>query len=126
MKKAFKSDNAPAPAARYSQAIKAGNTLYLQGMIALDPATGKLTGNDIVSQTNRVFKSITSVLSEAGMNVASVIKATVFLADLADYPEFNKIYNSYFTMDPPPVRTTVQAKLPFNALVEVDCIAWQE
>lgn len=123
---AVRTDGAPLPLARYSQAVKAGNTLYLQGVIALDPATGKLAGNGIKEQSERVFQSIEAILEEAGMKPAHVVKVTAFLSDLADYPGFNEVYNAFFASDPPPARTTVQAKLPLGALLEVEAVAWKE
>jgi 2-iminobutanoate/2-iminopropanoate deaminase len=122
-KKAIKASNAPQPVARYSQAIRVGNTLYMQGVIALDPQTGKMIAGNIEAQTKRVFEGIEAVLTEAGMRLADVVKVSAFLADMADYPKFNAIYNQKFSADPPPVRTTVQVGLPFGALVEVDVIA---
>lgn len=114
---------APAPLAKYSQGIKIGNTLYVQGVIALDPKTNKLVEGDIRTQSRRVFESIKAVLEAGGMKISDVIKVTVFLSDLKDYPLFNEVYNEYFSAEPPPVRTTVQAKMPFGALLEVETIA---
>ncbi|OGJ90824.1 MAG: hypothetical protein A2350_07235 [Candidatus Raymondbacteria bacterium RifOxyB12_full_50_8] len=125
-KTAVKTNKAPVPVARYSQGIKAGNTLYVQGVIALDPQTNTLVEATIVDQTKRVFESIKAILESSGMAMPDVVKVTAFLSDLNDYPEFNKVYGSYFTADPPPVRTTVQAKMPFGALVEVEVVAYKE
>lgn len=123
MKQVIIADNAPRPAARYSQGILADNTLYAQGVIALDPKTNKLVEGGIDVQARRVFESIKAVVEKAGMTMADVVKVTAFLSNLADYPEFNAVYGEYFKLDPPPVRTTVQAQMPFGALVEVDVIA---
>ena len=125
-KKVVKTDNAPAPVARYSQGIKIGNTLYVQGVIALDPVSNKLIAGDISAQAKRVFESIGAILESASMTMADVVKVTAFLSDLKDYPGFNDVYSSYFTTDPPPVRTTVQAHMPFGALLEVEVIACSE
>jgi 2-iminobutanoate/2-iminopropanoate deaminase len=122
-KSVVRTGGAPRALARYSQGIRAGNTLYVQGMIALDPATGKLVEGGIAAQTRRVFESIRAVVAEAGMTMADIVKVTAFLADLNDYAEFNKVYDACFTADPPPVRTTVQAAMPRGALVEVEVIA---
>ena len=116
--------DAPKPVARYSQGIMVDNTLYIQGVIALDPGSGKLVDAGIENQTKRVFDSIRAVVEGAGMGMADVVKVTVFLSDLADYQKFNEVYNSYFPYDPPPVRTTVQAKMPFGALIEAEAIAY--
>ncbi len=115
--------NAPMPLARYSQGIKVGNTLYIQGMIGLDPVTGKLVEGGIVNETKRVFESIEAVLKEAGMGFENVVKVVAYLSDIADYAQFNKIYNSCFETGIAPVRTTVEAKLPISARVEVEVVA---
>ena len=125
-KKVVKTDNAPAPVARYSQGIRIGNTLYVQGVIALDPVSNKLIAGDIGVQAKRIFESIGAILESASMTMADVVKVTAFLSDLKDYPGFNDVYSSYFTTDPPPVRTTVQARMPFDALLEVEVIACLE
>ncbi len=116
-------DKAPRPVARYSQGILAGNTLYVQGVIALDPATGKLIEGPIAVQAARVFESIKAIVEKAGLTMADVVKVTAFLSDLDCYPAFNEVYRQYFTADPPPVRTTVQAEMPLGALLEVEVIA---
>jgi len=120
---AVQTAKAPTPLARYSQGIKVGNTLYVQGVIALDPENNKLIAGDIKTQSKRVFESIKAIVETAGMKMSDIVKVTVFLADLNDYSGFNEIYSSYFTTNPPPVRTTVQAKIPLGAFIEVDVIA---
>ena len=124
-KTVIKTDRAPKAVARYSQGIKVGNTLYVQGVIALDPQTGKLVTGTIESQAERVFESLKAIVETAGMTLADAVKVTAFLANLEDYPKFNEIYGRHFSAEPPPVRTTVQAKLPLSALVEVEVIAAQ-
>lgn len=122
-KTVIKTPRAPKAIARYSQGIRVGDTLYAQGVIALDPQTGKLVAGDIAQQTERVFESLMAIVEAAGMTMADIVKVTAFLANLEDYPKFNEIYGRYFSTEPPPARTTVQAKLPLGALVEVDVIA---
>ncbi len=124
-KRIIKTSKAPTPVAKYSQGLIIDDILYVQGVIALNPETGKLVDGEIEIQSKRVFESIVSIVETAEMTMADVVKVTVFLDNLTDYPKFNAIYNSYFTYDPPPVRTTVQAKLPFDALVEVEVIAYR-
>jgi reactive intermediate/imine deaminase len=126
LKQQIIADGAPRPLARYSQGVKAGNTLYIQGIIALDPKTNKMVEGDIGVQSARVFESMKAILESAGMNLGNIVKVTAFLSNLDDYKDFNKIYNTYFATDPPPVRTTVQAKMPMGALLEVDAIAYNE
>ncbi|MCA1809381.1 MAG: Rid family detoxifying hydrolase [Kiritimatiellia bacterium] len=125
-KKVVRSAQAPQPVARYSQGIRVGNTLYVQGMVALDPATGKMVAGGVREQAQRVFASIKAVLSAEQMDLRNVVRVAAFLADMADYPVFNEVYNSHFTDDPPPVRTTVQAGLPLGARVEVEVTAVAE
>jgi 2-iminobutanoate/2-iminopropanoate deaminase len=122
-KKKIHVKNAPNPVARYSQGILVDHTLYVQGVIALDPESGELIDKGIEHQTRRVFDSIRAIVEGAGMGMADVVKVTVFLSDLKDFSKFNEVYNSYFPEDPPPVRTTVQAKMPFGALIEAEAIA---
>ena len=122
-KLAIRTPNAPAPVARYSQGIIIDDTLYIQGVIAIDPQTGRLVDGDIKAQSERVFESIRAILDAAGMTMPDIVKVSAFLENLSDYAKFNQAYDSYFQNDPPPVRTTVQAKLPFGALVEVEVIA---
>ncbi len=122
-KKVIVAENAPKPVTRYSQGILVGNTLYVQGVIALDPETGRLVEGPMDAQAKRVFESIKAIVEKAGLTMADVVKVTAFLSRLDDYPDFNRVYSSYFYSDPPPVRTTVQAQMPFGALVEVDVIA---
>ena len=119
-KTVIKSNQAPTPVARYSQGIRMGNTLYMQGVIALDPQTNKMVAGGIDVQTERIFTSIKAILEAGEMTLADVVKVTAFLANLEDYPAFNTVYNRYFTADPAPVRTTVQATPPLGALVEIE------
>lgn len=116
---------APTPVARYSQGLIINRTLYVQGVIALDPQTRKLVDGEIEIQSKRVFESIKAIVEAAEMTMADIVKVTAFLENLSDYSKFNAIYDSYFENNPPPVRTTVQAKLPFGALVEVEVIAYR-
>ena len=114
---------APAAIGPYSQAIRAGNTVWLSGQIPLDPATGKIVEGDIAAQAERVMQNLGAILAAAGTGFDRVVKTTCFLANLDHFAEFNKVYAGYFT-ERPPARSTVQvAKLPAGALVEVECIA---
>jgi 2-iminobutanoate/2-iminopropanoate deaminase len=110
--------------ARYSQAVRVGNTLYLQGIIPIDPNTGRVVSGDVGVQATRVFESMKAILEAAGLGMENVVKVTAFLADVADYAKFNETYNAYFSTDPPPARTTVGATLLLGARVEVDAIAY--
>jgi 2-iminobutanoate/2-iminopropanoate deaminase len=117
-------DQAPAAIGPYSQAIRLGNIVYTAGQVGLDPTTGALVEGGIAEQTHRALDNLSAVLQAAGTNLASVLKTTVFLADMGDFAAMNDVYGSYFTNTDPPARSTVQvAGLPRNALVEIECIA---
>lgn len=116
-------DKAPLPVGPYSQAIKAGNTVYLSGQVPLDPATKKLVEGGIEAQTEQVMKNLCAVLEAAGCTFQNVVKTTVFLQDMNDFAAMNAVYAKYFTTNPP-ARCCVQvAKLPVGAIVEIECIA---
>ncbi|MEA2336591.1 MAG: 2-iminobutanoate/2-iminopropanoate deaminase [Thermoanaerobaculia bacterium] len=116
-------DQAPKAIGPYSQAIRVGNMIYTSGQIALDPATGALVDGDFAAQAKRVFENLNAVLAAAGSSFSKVIKATVYLTDLANFVTLNEIYASYFG-DTKPARTTVGvAQLPKGGLVEIDLIA---
>jgi reactive intermediate/imine deaminase len=113
---------APAAIGPYSQAIRAGNTLWLSGQIPLDPLTKELVQGDIEVQTRRVFDNIKAVLAAAGASFDGVVKTTIFLTDLANFAVVNKIMAEYFR-EPYPARSTVGVSaLPRGAQVEVECI----
>ena len=123
MREAITTPEAPAAIGPYSQAIKAGNLLFLSGQIPLDPATGQLVPGGIDSQTRRVFANIGAILKAAGLSFANVVSATVYVADMNDFGKVNEIYATYFSA-PAPARATVQvARLPKDALVEIQVIA---
>jgi 2-iminobutanoate/2-iminopropanoate deaminase len=123
MRQPVSSLNAPKAIGPYSQAIKAGNLLFLSGQIPLDPASGNIVEGDITVQTERVFQNITAVLAAAGATFANVVRTTVFLADMNEFAAMNAVYGR-FVVDPPPARSTVQvARLPRDVRVEIDVIA---
>ena len=124
-KKAISTKKAPAAIGPYSQAIQAGNTLYVSGQIPLDPATGAVVEGGIVEQTVRVFENLKAILEEAGSSFSDVVKAEVFLDDINDFAAVNEIYASYFTTDPKPARQAVEvANLPKLVKIEISCIAY--
>lgn len=115
-------ESAPAAIGPYSQAVALGDILYTSGQIALDPESGAMVGNTTSEQTERVMKNLSAVLGAAGASFDSVIKTTCFLADMADFAEFNTVYAKYITSAP--ARSCVAVKaLPKGALVEVEVIA---
>ena len=115
-------EKAPAAIGPYSQAVKAGNTIYTSGQIAIVPATGNIEAKDIQGQTTQVMENLQQVLTAAGTSFDAVVKTTCFLADIADFAAFNEIYGKYITGKP--ARSCVAVKdLPKGALVEVEVIA---
>ncbi|HEY8493714.1 MAG TPA: RidA family protein [Myxococcota bacterium] len=120
----IESPDAPRPVGPYSQAIVAGGLVFCAGQIPLDPATGKLVEGPIEVQTERVLANVQAVLAAAGSSLEKVVKATVFLADLDDFAAMNAVYARYFSSDPKPARTTIQAaRLPAGARVEIEVVA---
>ena len=115
-------DLAPKAIGPYSQAIKAGDLLFLSGVMPINPATSELEPNDIELQAKRIMSNIDALLKEAGYSVDNVVKTTCFLADINDFAKFNEVYDDYFTSKP--ARSCVAVKdLPKKALVEVEVIA---
>ena len=123
---AIATKGAPAAIGPYSQAVvaPAGQLVFCSGQIALDPATGEMVGaGDVRAQTERVLENLGAVLAAAGASFATVVKTTIFLADLQDFGNVNEVYARYFPSQPP-ARATVQAAgLPRGALIEIDAIA---
>jgi len=120
----IQTNDAPKAIGPYSQAIRAGGLLFCSGQIPLDPKSGDMVGaSDVKAQTKRVMENLGAVLRAGGASFSSVVKTTIYLADLADFGTVNEIYGGYFT-ESPPARATVQvAALPKGALVEIDAIA---
>jgi 2-iminobutanoate/2-iminopropanoate deaminase len=122
-KKHVATKQAPTPIGPYSQGVIAGGLLFVSGQIPIDPATDKLVEGDIKVQTEQVLKNILAVLKEAKMGPENVVKASVFLADMADFPQVNEVYGKFLGKEPP-ARSTIQAAaLPKGARIEIDVIA---
>jgi 2-iminobutanoate/2-iminopropanoate deaminase len=120
----IRSPAAPLPVGPYSQAIAHAGLLYVSGQIPLDPATQRLVVGEIEAQTQRVIENLAGVLAAGGASLASVLRTTVYLADLSLFPRMNAVYARCFASDPKPARSTIQAAaLPLGALVEIDAIA---
>ena len=116
--------NAPAPIGPYSQAVRAGNMLFISGQVAIDPATTEMCTKDIIEETHQVMKNLSIILTEAGMSFGNVVKTTIFLSDMALFSDVNTIYGKYFNGNFP-ARETVSVKgLPKNANVEISMIAY--
>jgi 2-iminobutanoate/2-iminopropanoate deaminase len=123
-RQAVQTDLAPKAIGPYSQAIGTGGFLFLSGQIPLDPSTMALVEGDVREQAHQVMRNLRSVLEAAGSSLDAVVRTTIFLADLDDFASVNDIYGSYFAA-PPPARSTVQvARLPRDARVEIDAIAF--
>jgi 2-iminobutanoate/2-iminopropanoate deaminase len=124
MREPLSTPNAPAAIGPYSQAIRAGDFLFVSGQIPLDPATGTLIQGDIAEQTHRVLRNLAAILEAAGASFHHVVKTTVYLADMSEFAAMNEIYGTYFPA-PAPARATVQAaRLPRDVRVEIDLIAY--
>lgn len=123
MKEIISTENAPGAIGPYSQAIKAGNLVFVSGQIPINVETGEFVSSEVVEQTEQVLKNLSAVLEAAGSSLNGVVKTTVFLADMNDFAAMNEVYGKYFS-DNKPARATVQAaRLPRDARVEIDCIA---
>ncbi len=122
-KKALHSANAPAAIGPYSQAVQAGDTIYVSGQLPVDPATGEFAGDDIVSQTKQSLENIRAVLASAGAGMENIVKTTVFLKDMEEFGAMNEVYARYFPADCP-ARAAIQiGRLPKDARVEIEAVA---
>jgi 2-iminobutanoate/2-iminopropanoate deaminase len=122
-KKIVMTSQAPKPIGPYSQAVISGGLLFASGQIALDPESGQIVDGDVTAQTEQVMKNLMAVLKEAKMGPENVVKTTVFLMDMADFPKMNEVYGRYFSKEAP-ARSTVQAAgLPRGVRVEIDLVA---
>ena len=123
MKKIISTKEAPAAVGPYSQAVRAGSTVYCAGQIPLDPKSGQIVPGDIGAQTRRVLENIAAVLRAESLAFENIVKTTIFLTNLSDFQTVNEIYGSYFKKEPP-ARSTVQVPaLPKGADVEIEVIA---
>ncbi|MCI8681724.1 MAG: RidA family protein [Lachnospiraceae bacterium] len=122
-KTVISTQNAPAAIGPYSQGIEANGMVFVSGQLPIDPATGDFAGTDISAQAEQSLKNVQSVLAEAGLTLANVVKSTVFLKDIKDFAAMNEVYARFFT-EGCPARSAVQAAaLPKDALVEIEVIA---
>ncbi len=124
MKKEILTQNAPAPIGPYAQAIEVGNFVFCSGQVGSDPASGAIVGEgNVEAQTHQVMKNISAVLKQAGLGFGNVVKTTIFLKNMGDFPKVNAIYAESF-IPPFPARSTVEvARLPKDVLVEIEVIA---
>ena len=122
-KKIINSSLAPAPIGPYSQAVLAGNTLFISGQIAINQATGDLVTSDIVAETNQVMKNLEAILNEAGFEFSDVVKSGIFVKDLNNFGAINETYGKFFTANPPARETVEVSRLPKDVNVEISMIA---
>jgi 2-iminobutanoate/2-iminopropanoate deaminase len=120
-REAIQPDGVPAPVPPYSPVVAAGDLVFTAGQVAMDPA-GAIVAGGVAEQTEQVLRNVAACMAAAGCSLDDVVKTTVFLADLADFPAFNEIYAGHFTR-PYPARTTVQAGLAPGVLVEIEAVA---
>jgi len=124
MKKIITTTKAPAPIGPYNQAVLSGNTLYTSGQIAINPETGELVLDDIVTETKQVMENMKAVLDAADMTFEHVIKTSIFISDMNNFAEINAVYSQYFNDETAPARETVEvANLPKFVNVEISMIA---
>lgn len=123
MKSVIRTKRAPGAIGPYSQAVMAGDTLYVSGQIAINPATGKIESNDAAGQARRVLENMKAILEDAGMSLENVVKTTIYLASLDDFAAVNAVYGGFFEHDPPARATVEVSRLPLGALVEIEATA---
>lgn len=123
-KKIISTTEAPTAIGPYSQAVRAGDFVYLSGQIPLDPKTGEMVTGDIEAETRCVMNNLGAVLKAAGAGFEHVVRATIYLTDLGDFAKVNEIYGSYFPSDPPTRATFEVSALPRGSNVEIDMIAY--
>ncbi len=122
-KKLHQTDQAPAAIGPYSQAVQQGSWLFCSGQVALDPKTSEMVGGDATTQTRQVLKNLTAVLECAGGSLRDIVKTTVFLRDMNDFQAMNAVYAEFFDAEPPARAAVEAARLPKDAIVEIEAIA---
>jgi 2-iminobutanoate/2-iminopropanoate deaminase len=124
MKTIINTNNAPAPIGPYSQAVRAGNMLFVSGQIAIVPATGELDLSTIENETHQVMKNIGAILKEAGADYSDIIKTGIFLKDMNQFAAVNTVYGSYFSSDFPARETVQVSRLPKDVNVEISVVVF--
>lgn len=122
-KEIINTDKAPKAIGPYSQGVKVGDFVFVSGQIPLDPGTGEVVPGDIDAQTERVLNNISAVLDAAGSSLEDVVKTTVYLKDMADFPKFNECYERFFSRNPPARATVEVSRLPRDVRIEIDAVA---
>lgn len=122
-KKIINTNNAPAPIGPYNQAVEYGNMLFISGQIPIDPKTGNLIEGDIKAETTQVMENLKAILTEAGLDFSNILKTTIFLMDMGQFPQVNEVYGKYFTTDAPARETVQVSGLPKGVKVEISMVA---
>jgi 2-iminobutanoate/2-iminopropanoate deaminase len=122
-KKVIQTEKAPKPIGPYSQAIRAGNFIFLSGQIPIDPSTGEMVGGDIRQQTRQVLENMKGVLESQGLGMQDMVKVNIFLRDMGNFNQMNEVYATYFSSNPPARSTVEVGKFPRNADIEIEAIA---
>ena len=123
VKEIINSNQAPEPIGPYSQAVKAGNMLFVSGQIAINRGTGVMVTSSIPNETNQVMANLEAILKEAGTSFNNVVKCSIFLKDMNTFPVVNEVYGKYFVNNPPARETVEVSRLPKDVNVEISCIA---
>ena len=123
MRQVISTPNAPRAIGPYSQAIKAGEFIFISGQISIDPESGNVMGGAVTEQTERVMKNLAAILEAAGSSMEMVVKSTVYLKSMADFPAMNEVYATFFDSAPPARATVEVSRLPKDVLVEIDVVA---
>lgn len=123
MKKIVYTKKAPAPIGPYSQAVRYGELLFVSGQVAINPATGQFEPGNVQAQTRLVMENLKAILTEESLSFGEVLKCSIFLKDMNDFPLVNEIYGAYFQSEPPARETVEVSRLPKDALVEISLIA---
>lgn len=125
MNEVISTPNAPGAIGPYSQAVKAGGFLYVSGQLPIDPATGSFAGDDVTAQTRQSLSNLKAIVDAAGMSLTDVVKVNVFLKDMGDFAAMNAVYGEFFTEHFPARAAVEVARLPKDALVEIECVAYR-
>ena len=123
MKEILTTNNAPKAIGPYSQAVRLNGVVFFSGQIPLHPVSGELIGGPIQAQTERVLENLKAVVEAAGLTMQHIVKTTVFLKNLSDFPHMNEVYSRYFATNPPARSTVEVARLPRDVHIEIDAIA---
>lgn len=123
MKQIIHTEKAPKAIGPYSQAVKAGNTIYISGQVPLNPKTGKIAEGGIKEQTEQVMKNISAILEEAGYSFSEVVKSTCLLSDMSNFAAMNEVYGKYYSENPPARAAFAVKELPLGVMIEIETIA---